>query len=405
MAGRRRKPKPNPRDIRGAKYLKSVFELLRPLHSHKDCHNRNLHFDECVAYLLLYFFNPVITSLNGLQQVSDLRSVARKLKLPRFSMGSISEAMRVFDPSLLEPLIAQLAQEASDLGTDPRLAALDVAATVVDGTPIRALPKMAWALWRDSEHRAAKAHVEFSLLKGVPTRATVTDHNTAETHVLRDTLTKGKLYVLDRGYVDYALMAAILDAGSSFLLRLASNAVYEVTDERPVTAAARKLGVQRDLEVTLGCAVSPELHDRTIRVVEMHVQDPNALIGRPRRPKVDRKTKAHRTTKTEHTLLLATDRLDLDAELIADLYRYRWQVELFFRWFKTILSADRLISQSRRGLTLVVYCGLIASLLIALWTGRKPTKRTYEMLCLYFLGWAEADEVEAHIARLAKNDR
>ncbi len=46
---------------------------------------------------------------------------------------------------------------------------------------------------------------------------------------------------------------------------------------------------------------------------------------------MDRKTKAYRTAKTEHTLLLVTDRLDLDAALIADLYRYRWQIELFFR--------------------------------------------------------------------------
>jgi hypothetical protein len=405
MAGRRPQPKLKARDIRGAKYLKNVLEMLKPLHEHKDCHNRKLHCDECIAYLLLYFFNPIVTSLRSLQQVSELRSVAKRLKLPRFSLGSFSEAMHVFDPSILEPLIADLAEQVSDLGADPRLAALDVAATVVDGTPIRALSKMVWALWRHDGHNAAKAHVEFDLLKGAPIRATVTDHNTAETRVLRDTLTKGKLYVLDRGYVDYGLMAAIVDAGSSFLVRVKDNTVYEVTEEREVGAAARKLGVQRDLEVTLGCAASPELHERTVRLVEMHVTDPNALIGRPRRPTVDRKTKAYRTTKTEHTLLLATDRLDLDADLVADLYRYRWQVELFFRWFKTILSADRLISQSQDGLTLVVYCGIIASLLIALWTGRKPTKRTYEMLCLYFMGWAEADEVEAHIARLAKNDR
>ena len=161
--------------------------------------------------------------------MSTLKKVGKKLKLPRFSLGSFSEARNVFDQSLLEPLIAGLVDEATDAGADPRLAALDVAATVVDGTPIRALPKMAWALWRDKDHRAAKAHVEFSLLKGVPTRATVTDHNTSEGRVLKDTLTEGKLYVLDRGYVDYALMAAILYAGSSFLLRLASNAVYEVT--------------------------------------------------------------------------------------------------------------------------------------------------------------------------------
>ena len=405
MAGRPPNPTLRSKDIRGAKYLKNVMELLRPLRDHRDCHNRQLHFDEYVAYILLYFFNPIVTSLRGIQQVSELRKVTKKLGLPRFGLGTFSEARNVFDPALLEPIIAGLVKEVADTGADPRLAALDVAATVVDGTPIRALPKMVWALWLDKDHRAAKAHVEFDLLKGVPTRATVTDHNTSECRILKDTLTQGKLYVLDRGYVDYALMAAILDAGSSFLVRLVSNAVYEVTKERPVSSEAQARGIQRDMEVTLGCAASPELHERTVRLVEVHVKDPNALIGRPRRPKMDRKSKAYRTTKTEHTLVLATNELDLDADLIADLYRYRWQVELFFRWFKVILGADRLIAQSQNGLTLVVYCGIIASLLIALWTGRKPTKRTFEMLCLYFMGWAEADEMEAHIRRLPKKDR
>ena len=104
--------------------------------------------------------------------------------------------------------------------------------------------------------------------------------------------------------------------------------------------------------------------------------------------------------KRPRDLLLATDRLDLDASLVADLYRWRQEIELFFRWFKTILRADRLISLSPNGLTLVIYCGLIASLLVTLWTGRKPTKRTHEMICLYLLGWTSAEEVEAHIAKL-----
>ncbi len=404
---RRAKPGPKPkrklrsRDIGGAKYLRGVMKLLRPLRSHKDCANRRLHFDEYVAYLLLYFFNPIVTSLRGLQQVSTLDKVRRKLKLPRFSLGSFSEARNVFDPSLLEPLIAELVDQVTEAGADPRLAALDVAATVVDGTPIPALPKMAWALWRDSQHRAAKVHLEYSLLKSAPTGATVTDHNTAETRVLRETLAAGKLYVLDRGYTDYALLAAMLEAGSSFLLRLPSNTVYEVLEERVVDEAAAKVGVQHDRVVKLGCASSPELHDREIRLVEVHVTDPDALLGRPRKPRVDRKTKAIRTTKTDHVLLLATDQLDLPADLVADLYRYRWQIELFFRWFKTILRADRLLSLSHNGLTLVIYCALIASLLITLWTGRKPTKRTYEMFCLHFMGWAQEHEVEAHIARLA----
>jgi len=121
MTSRRRTtPGPKPqrklrsRDIGGAKYLRSATELLRPLRPHKDCPNRRLHFDEYVAYLLLYFFNPIVTSLRGLQQVSTLDKVRRKLKLPRFSLGSFSEARNVFDPSLLEPLIAALVDEVAE---------------------------------------------------------------------------------------------------------------------------------------------------------------------------------------------------------------------------------------------------------------------------------------------------
>jgi IS4 transposase len=82
------------------------------------------------------------------------------------------------------------------------------------------------------------------------------------------------------------------------------------------------------------------------------------------------------------------------------LYRQRWQVELFFRWFKKVLEADHLLSLSENGLTLVMYCALIASMLVTLWTGRKPTKRTFEMLCFYLTGWASEETLLAHLAKL-----
>ena len=47
-----------------------------------------------------------------------------------------------------------------------------------------------------------------------------------------------------------------------------------------------------------------------------------------------------------------------------------------------------------------MYCGIIACLLIMLYTGRKPTKRTFEMVCFYLSGWASADEMERHIEAL-----
>jgi hypothetical protein len=61
-----------------------------------------------------------------------------------------------------------------------------------------------------------------------------------------------------------------------------------------------------------------------------------------------------------------------------------------------------LLSTCRNGVTIQVYLAVIASLLVSLWTGRKPTRRTFEMLCLYFSGWASVGELLAHLAKLQK---
>ena len=75
-------------------------------------------------------------------------------------------------------------------------------------------------------------------------------------------------------------------------------------------------------------------------------------------------------------------------------------MELFFRWLKCILGCRHLLSQSENGVQLQVYMALIASLLLSLWVGRAPTKRTYELLCFYLSGWASTREVLTHIGRL-----
>jgi IS4 transposase len=103
-------------------------------------------------------------------------------------------------------------------------------------------------------------------------------------------------------------------------------------------------------------------------------------------------------------MFLVTDRMDLSAEIIALIYHYRWQIELFFRWFKCILGCNHLLSHSENGVSIQVYCALIASMLITLWTGRKPTKRTFEMLCYYFMGWADDEELFNHLEKLKQAD-
>lgn len=394
---KKRRPAVKDSDVQGGKYLEPIMRMLKPLHEHCPDPKRKLHYDEYCAWLVLYFFTPVLDSMRGLQQASDIDSLRHRMKLPRFSLGSFSEASGLFDPELLVPIVEDIGNAIEDIETDKHLVNLGQRPVAVDGTLIHAMPKMLWALWRDEENRAAKVHLQLDLLKGTPERATVTCGNGSEIEELIKTLTAGRLYVTDRGYFSFPLMAAILQKGSSFVGRVRDNIVTETIEERPISESAARLGVRVDRIVRAGFDPEKNPVDRPLRLVKIDV--PDLGQGR-RRSRVDSKSKSYRTRKTDHTLVILTDRLDLPVETIAALYRYRWQVELFFRWFKKVLEADHLLSLSENGLTIIMYCGLIASMLITLWTGRKPTKRTFEMLCFYFSGWAEEQELLAHIEKL-----
>lgn len=376
------RPEVRTADIRGLKYFKMLGPLLDRLHdegTQRDrAGNRKLFFDQYASLLLLYYFNPIITSLRGIQQAGQLAKVQKLLGCGRAALGSLSEASRVFDAESLHPLIAELARQAIPIVTGKEAEALR-GLTAVDGSLLPALSKMAWALWLDDQHRAAKMHVHFDVLKGVPIDVTVTAGNGSETAQLRATLQPLRLYVIDRGYADYRLFQDIIDVGSGFIGRIKSNAVWTVLEERPVSAAAAAAGVRSDRVVQLGGPQSGAVFKQPLRLVEVHTSDDK---GKP------------------IVLLLATNRLDLDAELVALGYRYRWAIELFFRWFKCILGCKHLLSTSQNGVTIQVYLGIIASLLISLWTGKKPTKRTWEMLQFYFCGLATAEELLDHIRKL-----
>ena len=103
-----------------------------------------------------------------------------------------------------------------------------------------------------------------------------------------------------------------------------------------------------------------------------------------------------------HSFLLFTSLADLEAELVALIYRYRWQIELFFKWIKCVLGCRHWMAESREGMTLQIYCALIASVLLVLWTGRKPTKRQWEALQLYWVGYVSLEEL-TEVLRIGKN--
>jgi hypothetical protein len=382
-------------ELQGFKYFQAIAGLREKLHEvgcQRDrAGNRLLHMDQYISLLLLYMFNPICTSLRSLQQASELQKVQKKLGVPRASLGSLSEAATVFDSQAMVEVLGELGEQLPPIAVPDKLQDLPGILTAVDGTLLKALPKIAWALWIDEQHKAVKNHVHFEILKGVPVAATLTEGNGNEKDVLAAHLQAGRICVLDRGYAKYELLQPILNARSSFLCRIRDNYVAQEIETRAITPEGGAAGIVRDRLVHLGGQHRQQDLVAPVRVIEIK------CTPHPKRMHTGRGG-----PEQSETLAIVTDLVDLKADVIGLLFEYRWTIEIFFRFYKHILGCRHLLSYNRNGIELQTYTAILACMLISLWTGRKPTLRTYEMLCGYFSGMARPEELLAHIERLQK---
>ena len=393
----RKKEKIKENDLQGFKYFKKLSRMLEHLHN-TGCQrdragNRILHMDQYMTLLLLCMFSPISKSLRSMQQASELKKVQKKLGVPRSSLGSLSEAARVFDSDLLIEIIEQFASEIKPVPHSAKLDDIKAILTIVDGTLLKALPKTVDALWGDRNANAFKAHVQYELLKAVPVKYQLTDGKANEKAVLAQNLGAGRFYVLDRGYARYELLQQIIDVKSNFACRINDDSVFEIIEERPLDSDSLQAGISRDMIVRLGCESKRDDLKQAVRVIQLKTTEQTQYSSR---------TLPYHGRKPPETMLICTDRLDLPADVIALIYKCRWQIEIFFRFFKHILGCRHLLSCCDNGIELQIYAAIIACLLIALYTGRKPTLRTYEMFCWYLTGWADEEELIAHIERLKK---
>jgi hypothetical protein len=286
------------------------------------------------------------------------------------------------------------------LAQDPRLKDVRHTVTLIDGTLLKALPRITAAMWLSSRtgnaHHAWRLHTQFELDKHVPIAMTLTNGKNSgpsdEKTVLRTQLQPERCCVMDRWYAQFTLFNAIQRAHSSCVCRVRDNSVFEAVEERPLSAADTAAGVLRDVVANMGllkpAAARP---DHPVRLVLVQVKPHEKRSGRKGNTGAG---------PSDGILRIATNLLDVPAEIIALLYRYRYTIELFFRFFKHILGCRHLLSDDPRGIEIQTYSAIIACMLISLWTGRKPTLRTYEMICYYLMGWAEENELLAHLARL-----
>jgi len=182
-------PESAERDLTGFKYFDRLIPLVARLHevgcSRDTAHNRTLHYDHYCLLVLLALFNPTVRSLRALQQASTLKKVQRQLGCPRTSLGALSEAVAVFDPTRLEGIIAALLQEIPRATTIHR-GQIPQVLTAVDGSVVRTLASLAAAAYLKDKngqtHCGWRFHTHFEIDRGVPLRMDVTSAaNTGKT--------------------------------------------------------------------------------------------------------------------------------------------------------------------------------------------------------------------------------
>jgi hypothetical protein len=169
--------------LQGWKYFRRLTPLRARLHdagcARDKAGNRTLRFDQYCSLILLALFKPLSRSLRALSQASQLKKVQEQLGVKRVSLGSLSEAARVFDPELLPPLIAELAGALRPRATDPRFKDIHHLLTAVDSTLVKTLPCLTEAMYSRTKNGESRyywrLHTHVHIDQHMPVRIDATD--------------------------------------------------------------------------------------------------------------------------------------------------------------------------------------------------------------------------------------
>ena len=392
--GRRVREKPPALSaITGKKHLRSVLKLRRKLRKAHTHPNRVLFYDDALTVLLLAFFNPVMRSLRMIEDFRKCPLVQDELEVDRVCRSTLSDLQRIADPSLLEPLIESLQGQIPDLQkTDGPLGTLLKKMRLVDGSFFNLAADVQWAFrkgkpWsEDHDDRFVRLDLQLCALTGTPACIEISGKGTSEVAVAKRHIEPGVLYVADRGIFSFAYVQKLVDGGADFVLRIKTSQLFTPQTQRPLVDQDHGAFVRSD---TIGVLTGqPPYH----RAPEMPLRE--IVIIDPEKP--------------GSVVRLLTNRMDVPAYLVGEVYRCRWQIELFFRWLKVHASFRHLISRSKNGITLGFYVAVIGTLLMYLHTGRKVSKYAVGMLSMVAAGQAtlkdilpilEARERESELAR------
>ena len=363
--------------------LREQFQRLRDLPAHG---NRKLQYHHLFLGLLLAFFDPLTRSLRLIEDQGDFGG---KLDLPRLARSTTADALRVFDPAHLQPLINELRQRVPDLQCrDQDLGGIVRQIIAADGTYLTTLSDVTWALRHTKSNGKKQGQVRLNVQMDVdnwcPQVLSVSGDDGSEPAAFMKDLLSDVLYVIDRNFLDFSFLGTLLEKDSDFVLRVRSNApLMQVSQTLPLCAADLEAGVVSDQIVVLTGKGAPQ---GLFRLVTIH------SIDRRGKPEI---------------ILLLSNLIDtkIAAHVIGSIYRLRWQIELFFKWLKTWARLDHLLSTSRNGITFQFYVAVIGVLMMYLQSGKRISVYALAALGRLSRGQCTLDEALQVIARRDREAR
>jgi DDE family transposase len=301
-------------------------------------------FEDQLNALIFYHLEEHVSGRHLIQVLKE-DDFARNNIAPKDGIGKSSffEAINNRGLEQLQFIYKNLCSEAS--GILPNQYAHFGELVAIDGSLIDAVLSMDWADYRKNSKKA-KIHLGFNINQGIPSKIYFTNGKGAERPFVSQILSPGQTGICDRGYQEHAEFDSLQDEGKHFVIRIKANTTRTVVREYDVNTDSI---VFYDAEVLLG---TPQNSNQT--------QTPVRLVG-------------YRVDNVDYWV--ATDRRDLIAEQIAEIYKLRWEIESFFAWWKRHLKVYHLIARSPYGLMVQILGGLITYLLLAIYCHKNHGER------------------------------
>jgi hypothetical protein len=292
---------------------------------------------------LLYGQLSGAQSLRGLvEELESHAAVLSSLGCGPVKRSTLAEANRYRPVGLFDELVkTMLGQARSGLRRHVRDATYLIDSTTVSLSALSAR----WAHFSD-KMCGAKVHIVYDPDAGLPVYNIVTPARTTDLTAIRQMpIEAGATYVFDLGYYDYGWWAALHEADCRIVTRFKSHTPLKLESERTVPATDGE-----------GAAI---LSDRIGHL-------PERQASRRKNPFHDKVREVRVTIETGRTLRILTNDLEAPARDIADLYKRRWMIELFFRWVKQTLKLRHFLGTSENAVRIQIAVALIAFVLLRL---------------------------------------